>query len=200
VWNWSSANPNESDAANAAVELPGTGQIAVVGWRSVGSVGKRCITLLDLTSGEEATTLADFGDSAGSHGAFEMAEVVGDALVVAGLHKKPSLDEMAFKSYGNVFEGKAIVQSLPLSTLTSGAVAWSREIASHVTAKAARSAGDGKVAVLVFAEEDMAAIAMLDSSDGSVSWGPTSYPEHGEGTDLQVRGASEASAKRRTVG
>jgi len=55
-------------------------------------------------AGSEAYTTTNFGDSSGSHGAFEMAELSsnGASIVLSGLCKKTNLDEMAFKSYGNV--------------------------------------------------------------------------------------------------
>jgi len=66
LWTWRSSSPGK-DAANAVAEIPGN-LIVVGGWRTVGSVGKRSLTVLSLKTGSEAYTTTSFGDSSGSHG------------------------------------------------------------------------------------------------------------------------------------
>merc|ERR1712151_838035 len=98
---------------------------------------------------------------------------------------------MSFKSYGNVPNGEAIVQKLPISALsaapTSSSFTWSKTFSPLITAKAARVAGSN-VAVLMWGEEVyQATLVMLKASDGSTVWGPTKFgSQHGEGTDIAV--------------
>jgi len=51
LWSWLSSTSG-GNACNAVVEIPSTNQVAVVGWRTVGGVGKRSVTVLDLGTGE----------------------------------------------------------------------------------------------------------------------------------------------------
>ncbi|GMH79804.1 hypothetical protein TL16_g08280 [Triparma laevis f. inornata] len=185
-WGWGS-NKSGSDAANSVAELS-SGDLLVAGWRTVGSVGKRSITKIS-SSGTELYTATDFGDSSSSNGAYEMIVVDSTDVYLAGLNKKATLDEMAFKSYGNVPGGTAIVQKMPFgsSAPTSSDVTWSREFSGYFTAKIVVPIRADKVAVQLFGEEEgkMAAVVMLNSNDGNIVWGPTVYgDEHGEGTDM----------------
>jgi len=74
-----------------------------------------------------------------------------------------------------------------VSALQTGAIDWSREFSGYFSAKSARFTPTGSLVVQLYAEaEAKHASAALLNSDGTVSWGPTDYTEHGEGTDLQV--------------
>lgn len=151
-WGWGS-NKSGSDAANSVAELS-SGDLLVAGWRTVGSVGKRSITKIS-SSGTEFYTATDFGDSSSSNGAYEMIVVDSADVYLAGLNKKATLDEMAFKSYGNVPGGTAIVQKMPTSAFgssapTSSDVTWSREFSGYFTAKTVVPIGADKVAVQLF--------------------------------------------------
>ena len=66
IWKWSSNNPGKSDAANGILELP-SGDVLVVGWRAVGTIGYRYITKLAGATGTEIWTFSSFGDSAGKY-------------------------------------------------------------------------------------------------------------------------------------
>ena len=114
----------------------GGGDIIAVGYRVVGGEARRSITKLALANGAEVWTSTDFGDAAGSNGAWECADFNADesSLVLGGFTGKANLDEMAFKSYGNVFDGNAAALAIPVSALgvgsqpnfvsSSGAIAW----------------------------------------------------------------------------
>ncbi|GMI04664.1 hypothetical protein TrVE_jg1415 [Triparma verrucosa] len=192
VWGWGSNSAN-GDAANSVAELS-SGDLLVAGWRTVGGIGKRSVTKLS-SSGSELYTATDFGDSSASHGAYEM--IVLDSsnnIYVTGLNKKSDLEEMAFKSYGNVPSGTAIIEKLPASAFgasapTSSSVTWSREFSGYSTAKTAVPFGSDKVAVQLYGEDGgkSAAVVVLNANDGSIVWGPTNYGnDHGEGTDMTV--------------
>jgi len=184
IWTWRSSSSGK-DAANAVVEIPG-GLLGIVGWRTVGSAGKRSLTVLDLITGSERYTTTSFGDSAGSHGAFEMVSIDSNSIVLSGVSKKPNLDEMSFKSYGNVPNGKAFVQSLPISQLQTGVVSWTKEFSDYFTAKSVHVLPSGKIAALLYSEEGgKQASTTLLNSNGSVQW-TTEHSQHGEGTDLTV--------------
>lgn len=195
-WTWKSGVSGD-DAANAVIQLPSGGALIVAGWRTRDGVGRRCLTKLDLASGEELwdSPADEFGDSDGQHGAIEMLSVGSDYILMAGVKKKPTKNEMTFKSYGNVFEGTAFVARLPLTALTSStapgvsALAWTREFAGYNSAKAARISGSD-VAVLLFGEDTTkhASVAMIKADDSSQTlWGPTDYAaDQGEGTDIAV--------------
>ena len=76
----------------------------VVGYRVVGGVAKRCLTKLSESTGVEGWTTTDFGDT--NNGAFEMITVGSDSNVyMTGVTGKTNLEEMNFKSYGNVPDG-----------------------------------------------------------------------------------------------
>jgi len=150
-------------------------------------------TLTKLSAdGKTAAWTATFGDSSGKHGAWEMMEVTSTAVILSGLQDKPSTEEMAFKSYGNVAGGKAVVMQLPLSAVTgstaptASSATWTKTFDTFFTAKAARALSNGNLACLLYAEDQGASAVMLSSS-GATVWGPTHHTKnHGEGTDLQV--------------
>lgn len=188
AWAWASGSGGD-DAANSVAQLPDGGDLLVAGWRTVGGVGRRCVVRLDAATGAEVSVDTDFGDAAGSHGAWESVEVAGERVVLAGLRAKPSLEEMFFKSYGNVWEGTATVSAYDAAALATPL--WTRDVdfeddgERYNTAKAARVRGT-TVAVLLYGEDrSQAAVATLDMEKGEVGWGPEAYDDHGEATDLQ---------------
>ena len=194
VWGWSSSWYG-SDAANAVVPVSDT-EVAVVGWKTEGTVGKRYITKLDATTGAEVWTTTDFANTAGTTSFFEMIVVDGNDVWLAGGINKPTTSEMSFKSYGNVAGGEAIVEKMALSALlgpsapTVSDVAWNAiPFTGYLTAKVARPMkSGGNVAVLLFGElsNRHASLALISATDGSVLWGPTNYDAQGEGTDMQI--------------
>ncbi|GMH47455.1 hypothetical protein TrRE_jg12491, partial [Triparma retinervis] len=197
LWSWVETEGGGGSACNAVLEIPGAGtsggsQVAVVGWRTVSGVGRRTVTILDMDNGLTVQTYDGFGDAAGSHGALEMGELTSDGLnlVLSGLKGKENLDEMSFKSYGNVSGGTAVVHKISLANLRSGgASSWSREFGGYFSAKCARQVGTtDSLMVQLYgeAEEKHASVAKISLADGSTTWGPNDYSEHGEGTDLQV--------------
>mmetsp|Transcript_3708 Transcript_3708/g.7029 ORF Transcript_3708/g.7029 Transcript_3708/m.7029 type:complete len:525 (-) Transcript_3708:75-1649(-) len=193
-WSWTSAHDG-NDAANAATVLPASGEVLVAGWREVSGVGCRSVTKLSAT-GTEAYTAVAFGDSSGAHGAFEMVKAFGDDVFLSGLKDKNDLEEMSFKSYGNVPSGTAVVTRFASSAFGSSAPAagdavWTKDFSGYASAKTVEEVGTDKLAVLLYAEESEkhAAIVVLNRADGSTVWGPTDYGNvHGEGTDLAVVG------------
>jgi len=115
-----------------------------------------------------------------------MISVNSDSLLLSGVHKKPDLNEMWFKSYGNVYNGKAFVSSIPISQLGSGDVTWTKEFGAYNTAKSAQVLPSGKIAVLLYGEDEalQASTALLDAN-GNAEW-TTKHLQHGEATDLAV--------------
>ena len=196
AWGWKS-NVVGMDAANACLQLPSNGDIIVVGHRLVGGVIKRSITKLSLTTGAEAWTSTDFGDSTGSHGAWEGIELcaAGTFAYVGGYTGKPDTSEMSFRSYGNS-GGTAALIKLPVSALTastpptSASATWSRAWSTRMSAKAVRPLPNGEVAVMFFTDGDAAgatSVAKLSAASGTAMWGPIDFGStHGEGTDIQV--------------
>ena len=114
-------------------------------------------------------TAANFGDAKNSHGAFEMVGLGTDAdggapfVLLSGVRARPAADEMWFKSYGNVPNGRAFVSRFPASAFastgvppTAAAAAWTvgfddgaaDNAARYATAKAARAPAslNGRVA------------------------------------------------------
>lgn len=72
----------------------------MAGYRVVNGVAKRSLTKLS-SSGNEVWTSTDFGDT--KNGAWEMITVGTDKNVyLTGVKDKLNLEEMNFKSYGNV--------------------------------------------------------------------------------------------------
>ena len=202
VWTWTSSLPGADDAANGIVELP-SGDILVVGWLNDGGVGKRYITKLS-NLGTEVWTFKGFGDSAGSHGAIELITLHGTNVLVSGLKGKPTLDEMAFKSYGNCDGGVAWVAKIPISAMASSVVpasdpaTWEKEFAGYATAKATATVpSSGNIVVLLWGEDSKAAGLQMLSADGQTTvWGPLDYKASCklEGTDIKV------SADEATIG
>ena len=202
LWVWGSTAAGVDDVANAVVQLPrgsdGSGDdLLVVGYRTFGGVGQRAITKLSLASGSELWTALWPASNPSRHGAWEMAELTrdGTAVLLAGLTDSPIQVE-AFKSYGNVGAGSALVQSLPVGVLASAVSAPVESAASwtygpttaYWTSKAARSLPDGSAVALLYREGagKMASLVKL-SAAGAVLWGPIDYgTQHGEGTDVVV--------------
>lgn len=196
-WVWSSSS---TSAANAVLQLPGGGDLLVFGWRSVGGTYKRSISKITLAEGSETWT-ATWDSANGGHGAWEMGEITkdGKSILLAGLHNAGSNEEFNFKSYGNVVNGEAIVQSLPVSACgetapAASAASWTYTATVYWTAKAARSLKDGSAVALLFHGDPgfmKQATLVKISSTGKAVWGPTNYGAdgitgHGEGTDVVV--------------
>ena len=185
IWKWKSGQQRRDDVANAVVQLPNGGDLLVVGFRTVNSVAKRAITKLDFATGKEKWTMT-FDDSRGSHGAFEMATVSANAkyVYVSGLHKKPSNQEMHFKSYGNAAGGKAIAHKLKVSALLSdskpsmaAAVEWTQTFPQFETAKDIEELPVSKnVAIMFWSETRAVSFTALRASDGTALW-TKEYPE-----------------------
>ncbi|UPR04768.1 hypothetical protein HOP50_18g81130 [Chloropicon primus] len=205
VWSWSSGLVRKgkgSNVANAVVQVSSK-EVLVVGYSTISGSsgaksGARTMWKLDLQTGGELWK-AELGqnDAGSKTSAYEMAEVDGDSLLLSGVTNKDNLDEMFFKSYGNVAEGVAFVESFPLSSIaglvtpkpTDSARSWITTFAGYSTAKAARAAGDS-VAVLLYGEdnEKHAGLAVVNKKDGAhgSSWPKNYGNSHGEATDLVV--------------
>ena len=198
-WQWTPQANGREDAINAVVEIPdGTGDLLVVGFQipeNSGGVAKRAVTRLD-SQGKEVWTSTDFGDTQQSHGAWEMVTVSDDksSVLLSGVHKRATNEEMWFKSYGNVADGNAVVMEIPIALLaapvSAESASWTQEWTEFgmMTAKAARPVPGGGVIVLLWGDEDdsSASLQYFDANRRSV-WGPIRYGEqHGEGTDVAV--------------
>ena len=181
------------DAINAVAQLP-DGDLLLVGFQTLDGIAKRSLVRVRPSERRVLWTSTDFGDTRGSHGAWEMVDVTGDSVLLAGVSGRRSTDEMWFKSYGNVPEGDAVVMEIPFSALNSPPAAssasweknWDGSDYTFITAKAARSAPGGGVLVLLWGEEASASLQLFDSQRQPV-WGPTKYGEvHGEATDVSI--------------
>ena len=202
VWTWTSSLPGADDAANGIVELP-SGEVLVVGWLNDGGIGKRYITKLS-AAGTKLWTYKGFGDSAGSNGAIELITLQGTNLLVSGLKGKPTLDEMAFKSYGNCGGGVAWMAKISISALAGSSVptlnpaTWEKEFTGYASAKATATAPvSGNIVVLLWGEDAKAAGLQMLSADGQTTiWGPFDYKAASnlEGTDIKL------SADEATIG
>ena len=186
-----------ADVYNGLVQLPGGGDLIVCGFRAVGGVYKRSLTKLSLSTGAAVWTATDFGDSAGSHGAYENIDITSTgAVLVGGFQGKPNTDEYTFKSYGNAAGGTAVLSSFPLSALTSStaptsaSASWTTTFAGRDTMKAVRPFSNGDVAVLLWSETgvaDQTTAVVKVTSAGATSWGPTNIGNlHGEGTEMAL--------------
>lgn len=195
VWGWTSKSAG-NDVANSVVQLGAGGDLLIAGYKTEGGVAKKYLTKLSLSTGVAAWTGTDFGDSAGSHGAWETIDITTakDGVLVGGAKGLTSTDEMTFKSYGNVIGGKAVAMHFSLAAVnggsppTSNAATWTANFDDSFTAKAVRPMKDGGCVVLLYKEgaSKMATLARL-SSGGQTTWGPTEYgTKHGEGTDVVV--------------
>ena len=193
IWAWKSGQSGASAAANAVVPISPS-EVVVVGWRTVGATGRRFVAKLKVADGTEVWVATNFGDEAGMTSFYEMVEVVGGSVYLAGGVGKNGTAEMAFKSYGNVGGGQAVVQKMPLAVLASATppaaadVVWTKIFGAYDTAKAARPVAGSKLAVLLYgkAEARHAALAVLDAGTGNIWWGPKNYAVQGEGTDIQA--------------
>ncbi len=98
LWAWKSDSTGSSDAANAVVVL-NNNELAVVGWKTVAANrGTRFITKLKIADGTEVWTADSFTDTGSTTSFYEMIEVSGNDVYLAGGINKPNTDEMAFKS------------------------------------------------------------------------------------------------------
>lgn len=208
AWKWKSGHASKSDAVIGCNQLPNGGDILVVGRYDIGGVVKRSVVKVSFTTGSQVWLAHDFGDTAGSTGAWETVEITSDksAILLAGWHKKTDTSPMGYRSGGNTFGGQAVVMQIPVTALgatapTSASASWTRVWAQHNAAHAARSLPSGEVAVLLWTDEDpnawpkstvfgSAALTKL-SAAGTTLWGPINHghPLSGhdqEGTDLSI--------------
>ena len=141
AWKWVSGYaPN--DAVISCNQLPNGGDILVVGRWEVGGVVKRGMAKLDWTGGTQVWLTTDFGDSAGSTGAWETIDFTSDksAALLSGWFKKTDTSPMGYRSGGNTFGGDAVVMKIPVTALTSttaptsASATWMKE---HVASQAA---------------------------------------------------------------
>ena len=100
-WLYSHGINGKEDVINAVAQLPG-GDLLLVGYQTIGSVAKRSVVRVRPSEKRVIWTSTNFGDSQGSHGAWEMVDVTGDAVLLSGVRGRSTRDEMSFKSYGNV--------------------------------------------------------------------------------------------------
>ena len=195
-WVWKSNVAGQSDMANAVLQLPSGGDLLVVGTRAIAGEYRRCITKLALSTGTEVWSSTDFGDTAGTHGAWEQLSLTTDqqSVLLGGLRADTDLSEFHFKSYGNAEGGRGVVSQFPVSAFASAPTAasatWTYDFSGYHTVKSVRPLSGGDVAVLLwYGLGDLvkrAALARLTSSGGIV-WGPTNYGEnHGEATEMAV--------------
>ena len=199
---------------NAVGEVPGG--LLLAGFRQDASgLAHRTLWKLSLSGALLWTTSTSdgFGDTTNRHGAWEMIDVTSDAILLAGFHQLDAPasvinDEgLAFKSYGNVFGGEALVTKLPLSLVASTAAAptaadiaaavasstaWTSTFAPLSTAKSARATpANAAVGVLMIRQDEASTslcwVAQLSYATGAIQWGPSDLDStHGEGTSLSV--------------
>ena len=228
LWSWSSGLATSQkdsggsvvsaeNAANAVAEISST-EVVVCGWStrltsagaSTTKTGVRTMWKLNLATGAQVWQ-ADVEASSATHGAYEMIDVdeAAGLAYLSGFSGKATLSEMTFKSYGNVPDGRALVEAFPISALTASTPptaaqrAWNTGFSGEwITAKAARPVGgsssSGLVGVLLYGEvtdEESAGVAMLHSNSGSLvssDWPKKYGTAHGEGTDLQFSADGES--------
>ena len=144
-WFWTS-KLNGDDAANAVGEIS-SDEVIVVGWSTpAGGIGKRSIWKLNLATGQEVWQASFDSPNAAQTSAYENLEIASNdkSAYFTGFVNKASLDEMFFKSYGNVVEGTAIVERMSLEKLqgaqkpSASDFSWTRTWPEYLTAKACR--------------------------------------------------------------
>eukprot|EP00927_Polykrikos_kofoidii_P007962 TRINITY_DN13285_c0_g1_i3.p1 TRINITY_DN13285_c0_g1~~TRINITY_DN13285_c0_g1_i3.p1 ORF type:complete len:517 (+),score=61.30 TRINITY_DN13285_c0_g1_i3:67-1617(+) len=194
-WTWTSGLTG-NDVANSVVQIGNNDDLIIVGFATVGGVAKRAMWRLSSDLGQPTWFASTFGDEAGSNGAWEVVAMNADStgLLIGGVHRMPSSEEMAFKSYGNVPSGKSVVMNILLTALasapTSSSAAWtaSNFNSAYLTVKAVHPIsipGNKNVVALLWGEEKHASLVELGGSTGAVVSGPHDYGvEHGEGTDM----------------
>ena len=204
AWGWRS-NINGDDAANGVVALPGSGDLLVAGFRSVGGVYKRSITKLRASDGAELWTFTDFGDTT-NHGAWEFASLAGTSdVLLAGFYKRTTTEEFWFKSYGNPFHAgnEAIVMKMSVASLAGASAPSASDVSTFFASSAYHTAKEaivmpvtGDVAIQLWSEDDGkgAALAMVDSSGATTRWGPTPYTALGAFEGTSIAAAPDGSA------
>ena len=204
AWGWRS-NINGDDAANGVVALPGSGDLLVAGYRSVGGVYKRSITKLRASDGAEVWTFTDFGDTT-NHGAWEFASLAGTSdVLLAGFYKRTTTEEFWFKSYGNPFHAgnEAIVMKMSVASLAGASAPSASDVSTFFASSAYHTAKEaivmpvtGDVAIQLWSEDDGkgAALAMVDSSGATTRWGPTPYTALGAFEGTSIAAAPDGSA------
>ena len=109
VWTWNSGVVRE--ASNQVMQLPNGGDILIAGLTILGGVYYRSVTRLALVTGSVVYNATGFGDSPGSHGAWETMDFTYDktGVLLGGFRGKPNTNEFEFKSGGNTAGGTATV-------------------------------------------------------------------------------------------
>ena len=207
VWRWTSGHKDLNDAAISCTQLPNGGDILVVGRYEIGGITKRSVTKLSQATGAMNWTTTDFGDSAGSFGAWETVDITSDgsAVLLSGWKHKTDTSPMGYRSGGNTFGGQAVVMKFPVSAMgatapTSANAAWTKVWPNHNAAHAARTLSTGEIVVLLWTDEDPDAPKSLEwgaasvtklNADGTNVWGPINQGSapgkpNQEGTDLQI--------------
>ena len=203
-WGWQSKLDNAYDVCNAVADV--ADGVLVVGYRTTANNAKRqaarTIWKLSKKDGTQTwmTNADTFGDADKSMGAWEMISVGPGGVMLSGMSKL-NYDEltepMLFKSYGNLAEGTATVMKIPTtsflgSTAPTAATlkaSWTKTFAAFNTAKSAREAPDGGIAVLMISPErgELCGVVKLDKG-GALVWGPHEFGKTkvGEATSLAV--------------
>ena len=140
-WMWATGNIG-NEYFNAVVQLPNGGDLLIAGAQVLDGVIKRTLTRVNPTAANVASrvkwTASDFGDVSASQGGWEMIDLSADAssIILSGFNRisKVSAENpgtIAFKSYGNVGDGKPVVMSIPISALdtapTIASATWIKE-------------------------------------------------------------------------
>ena len=101
VWKSGGVANGVSDGANAVLQLPGGGDVIVVGYRDIGGTFQPSITKLRVSDGLESYTACwPSSPNYNLHGAWEMVDLTKDgrAILLAGLTNSPRRDVWQFKS------------------------------------------------------------------------------------------------------
>ena len=103
-WVWGHTIDNQQDAANAVLQLPGGGDIIVVGYQTVSSKFQRSITKLALSDGTLGWTATWPSVDTSKNGAWEMISLTSDNqhVLLAGNSEGSDQSEFNFKSYGEI--------------------------------------------------------------------------------------------------
>eukprot|EP00966_Prymnesium_polylepis_P295607 6826923-Prymnesium_polylepis.1 len=196
VWAWRSGAIGQNEVCNSVVQLPSGVDILIAGYKTVSSVATGFVTKLSLSTGAAmwASDMLFPASESGLHSALESLSVSAThGVLVAGLNNIADTSEMAFRSYGNVPTGNAILQEYPVSAFTAStpptvfSASWTKEWGDYLSCKAAHFLPDGKVAALTTADGAFTSLTVLNGATNVAVWGPTNfYSVHGEGTDMKV--------------
>lgn len=166
------------DLSNAVVQLPNGGDLVYAGYADNGAgVYQRALTKIALSTGSVIWGPKLWASAtAAKHGAWEFAQLSDDGtkVLLAGVYETVGTAEFNFKSFGNVADGNAIVQMLPVSALgatapEAAAVDWTYVNPTYKTAKKAAPLPDGGCIVGLLGDEGAdTAVAVRLSSSGTV--------------------------------